>query len=70
MTVSARSSLAILLTLAAGATPLGAQEIIPLPEAARPARPWTPHENDRRQALHHYAQALVCVREDRLVEQL
>jgi tetratricopeptide (TPR) repeat protein len=47
---------------------LRAQDCDPLPEVARPARPWTKQELTQREALKQYTQALICIREDRLLE--
>jgi tetratricopeptide (TPR) repeat protein len=68
MPVTARSFAAIFLTLAAGATSAQAQVLNPLPDTFQPTRPLSVQEKNQREALKLYAQALVCVREDKLLE--
>jgi tetratricopeptide (TPR) repeat protein len=72
MSTSARRWLALITLLAAGLSPLHAQEGFPTdrPKPFRPLRPETQEERDRRESLKQYALGLICQREDRLIEAL
>src|SRR5213076_2884910 len=69
MSTSARRWLALITLLAAGISPLHAQEGFPTdrPKPFRPLRPETQEDRDRRESLKQYALGLICQREDRLL---
>ncbi len=72
MSASIRKWLALFTLLAAGVSPLRAQDWCPTdqPKPFVPLRAETAEDRDRRESLKHYALALLCQREDRLIEAL
>jgi tetratricopeptide (TPR) repeat protein len=72
MSTSVRGWLALFTLLAAAVSPLQAQDGFAAdhPKPFVPLRPETQADRDHRESLKHYALALLCQREDRLIEAL